>query len=282
MKTTITIGKRSTFLLTAFALGLMSPAPAKAQNVADSKSGFSDQQGLNGWFYGYYPIPGDSASFTTWGMGFEKDWNNIWQGPFLCACGTNWFPIVGPEFMHPWDQWSIRRWVSDFTGDVVVSGEIYMGSQDNGDGVTQRIFHNGTEVYAQSLAYNDRKGYEFAFVLSVAAGDTIDFASDPNGNSGWDSNFFSSRIDTTLLEDLAGLIQSAGLSRGVENRLWGQLQAALNALSDVTAKNDQAGCQALARLAATIESLVGDALSEEVAASLLIAIGSLEMFVGCE
>lgn len=157
-----------------------------------------------------------------------------------------------------------------------------MGMQNNGDGVTQRIFHNGVEVYSQALEFDDRRGFDYSLVIAVSAGDTLDFASDPNGNHDWDSNFFSSVIDTTLLVDLVAKIESLNLQTGVENSLIGRLQAAVNTFRGTDADNDGAGCNAMNGFIDAVEALRGHKISHEAADCIVTDAQSVIELLGCE
>jgi hypothetical protein len=155
--------------------------------LTNSKNDFSNSQGQNGWSYGYYP-PFDPAGFA--GLDPANFSINTWFGvqtggtPFLDSEGGN--PGVDDGV------WAVRRWVSNHTGFVTVSGEYWDRDLNCGDGANVRIFLNGAQIFqALSIPGTPSAFSENIFIL---AGDQIDFAIDPIMDTGCDNTEFSAQI----------------------------------------------------------------------------------------
>jgi hypothetical protein len=118
-------------------------------------------------------------------------WDLLYQGDPDGVAGS------GDEITHgPWTQvfcyaaypagnlggdpevhWAIRRWVSDTSGGVNLSGYVFTPNTC-GDGTVLRIFHNNTEIYS---TVSTRTHIHFSVPATVAVNDTLDFAIDPDG-----------------------------------------------------------------------------------------------------
>jgi hypothetical protein len=168
--------------------------------VANSLRDWADNtQGANGWSYGYYNETADTDGAYTPSTDFNSvDPNWTWRGATWQLgvdgnAGANppW-TAVGQTFWHPngnnqpqGAQWAIRRWVSGVDGDFHVN--IRFGKQNvgGGNGTTLRVFHNGIQIFSQTVAFNNANGINTNIALpGVFLGDAIDFALDPLGTDG--------------------------------------------------------------------------------------------------
>lgn len=177
--------------------------PDTLQIAADSFYDWltTSTQGFSGWHYGYYNRTADpdstydaEADFTSTN---DPNWtftSSIWQ------LGTNGNATANPPWtevqqlrMHPngtnqvahnmAEQWPIRRWVSDVSGNVSINwhaAKISFG----GNGVTCLLLQNGIVRDTIQVTGTDQIGSNRIVNLSVAAGDKIDFAVTPYGPSG--------------------------------------------------------------------------------------------------
>lgn len=180
--------------------------------LADSQADWAASdgaQGYNGWQYGYYdgsslhpyknnPAGDDFAAMTE----FVNDawWHQEGVGGY--------WTMVGPLLQHPNGtqenhagrlaalEYAVRRWVSDFTGDITIAGHIAMGGgvQDN-NGINGYIFIDGVKVYEQRVLSGNQTGFDFAIPTSILAGQTIDFAIDPGPLAAGD--IYSDLFDNT-------------------------------------------------------------------------------------
>jgi hypothetical protein len=177
------------------------PFIAVADSVADWSGG---AQGANGWYYGYYNETADADATYNPGTDFnntDPNWTlqgGSWQlgdagnpaanPPWDIIGQTDWHPNgVQPNLTTPPSNvhWVIKRWVSDVDGDL--HAVVNFGKQNvgGGNGTTLRVFHNGTQLFSQTIAFNNAAGINPSIALrDVFVGDTIEFALDPLGTDG--------------------------------------------------------------------------------------------------
>jgi hypothetical protein len=186
---------------------VLPPESGPTEVVADSQADWSTmgEQGANDWFYGYY----DQRLDAEGGDGVYQpdefvEFANL-AGPFggpVMPDGNHW---TGTKWdletdAAPWVEltcsgghpsgngqfdtevhWAVRRWVSDVAGQVRVS--CYLRNAGFGDGVVGRIFHNATQVASMR---SDGPPVRFGASVTVAIGDTLDFALDSDGAGNFD------------------------------------------------------------------------------------------------
>ncbi|MFK7787194.1 MAG: hypothetical protein AB8B56_18880, partial [Crocinitomicaceae bacterium] len=164
---------------------------ASNSQLANSSTDFSASQGGNGWSYGHY-LAFDSGNFIPLSFnGFV--WNNPGVGQPLD------FPQLDPNGGHPAAVnlfWAVRRWTSNFNGNINVTGDFYDRDLGCGDGANIRIFQNGVQVYE----YLNIPGgsVPYSIPLTVSAGDIIDFAIDPKFDFGCDDTHFTAAISSAM------------------------------------------------------------------------------------
>jgi hypothetical protein len=189
------------------------------KTVANSVSDFSDTQGSNNWYYGYYNKTADgngyqAADFTP----FPRD-----AGPWSATSywsGTIWDWFAGNP---PWteisatgghpngsnnttEHWAIRRWVSEVNGNLTVHFRLAKSNLGGGNGVTGRIFHNGAEIFSRTIAFNDGGSLtNDVSILGVVAGDFIDIALDATGTDGLATDGSDGSIYTAVIDQEPGL-----------------------------------------------------------------------------
>ena len=155
--------------------------------LANSSSDFSGVQGNNGWTYGM------SSAFDL-GAGFIllPNWTGfVWNNPGTILD----FPQLDANGGHPQFEnlrWAARRWTSNYTGTVNLSGSFYDRDGGCGDGVHVRIFKNGIQVYEFLNVPTFSNTYDFD--IEVVPGDFIDFAIDPKFDAGCDDTHFTAEI----------------------------------------------------------------------------------------
>jgi Bacterial Ig domain len=172
------------------------PSGVAGGHLANSSGDWTpNAQGANNWFHGYYNKtadsdhlyqPSDFNTNLTWGA---------WAGAaWAYTPGPAPWTSVGQGSWHPNGDnngdvhWVIRRWVSETTGDVVVNLRFSKGGV-GGNGVTGRLFRNGTQVFSQTIAFNDTTGVNTNFtVTGLLPGDALDFALDPLGTDASESD----------------------------------------------------------------------------------------------
>ena len=219
----------------AFSATIESADPNLAP-IADSEADWSleGEQGVNGWYYGYYnrTTDGDQIYQAANFIPFPRDGgppstNNFWDGDeWKWFAGNPPLTRIGNYWMHPnginngAEHWPIRRWVSKAAGTITVNWSAHKEAIDQnnngGNGVTVRVFHNGTQRDSSFVAGADVAGVARSFTVSgVNVGDTIDIAVDP-------SSSVSARDDTMDRTFVTAVV------RGLPS-LSGNLQSSLEA-----------------------------------------------------
>ncbi|MBK7337304.1 MAG: choice-of-anchor D domain-containing protein [Saprospirales bacterium] len=155
--------------------------------LANSAADFSGTQGQDGWSYGYY-APNDPDGFTQLDpLNFNM---NIWMG--VQTGGTPSLDSNGGEPGIDDGVWAVRRWVSDFTGQVTISGMYFDRDLNCGDGSNVRIFHNGTQVFLAFSIPGTTTNYTID--LQVGVGDQLDFIIDPLFDTACDDTELTTEI----------------------------------------------------------------------------------------
>ena len=205
-------GSDGSLTILAITAELPATPPPELEVVTDSMADWSVDgvQGENGWHYGYY----DQREDVENGNGvynaddFIEFTNDAGPGGGPVApdgnhwSGTKWDLLDnGLTGFGPWTEitcagghpagngqtdnavhWAIRRWVSDMEGDAHI--ECYVKNvSPNGDGTVARVFHNDEQIHAE---VTDGFSIRFSLDVTLAKGDTLDFAIDPDGGGNLD------------------------------------------------------------------------------------------------
>ncbi|HHT9111769.1 MAG: hypothetical protein HZA47_03640 [Planctomycetes bacterium] len=157
------LGSVSGFLLPVYSYEVapISGADTSADTViADSQNDFSGVQGQDNWFYGYYTNCGNSSSFTQMTYDTSGWWEEAETQPpwtLLRYNGGN------PSSNHC----AVRRWISEVSGDIVITGRVNKNDISGGDGITASILVDGVNVWSQDIAYNDSTGVTYEVNATV-------------------------------------------------------------------------------------------------------------------
>lgn len=191
--------------------------------IADSAVDFSGAQGSNGWSYGWYDAadiaiePGsvsvDAAEFRAFdAYSPDEGWSAARSGRRTSDGRRE--PDSGSSaraeaiFLHPYaslatrsgsgvtrqEQWAVRRWTSDFSGEILLSGFIAHNGVPLGNGTEAHVLVDGVSVYSRDLAPGDTTGAEFLLELSVEPGSRIDLAVDAKGDPMADGTEFTASV----------------------------------------------------------------------------------------
>lgn len=197
----LAVGAAGVGVLNFPGLGLIAPAQAASVTLADSVADFSGTQGTQPgqWQYGYYQTPNDANSFAP--MSYDAS-NAIWEEtpnrPASTYNGTDSWTMLNKTSGHPssfpnGQRWAVRRWISNYAGSVTVSG--VFGDINVQGNVLGRILLNGIQhqSFPSAVLGSD---INYSFVATLAQGDRLDLALDPNGPDANDSATFTALIQT--------------------------------------------------------------------------------------
>ncbi len=178
-------------------------------NLADSALDFGTQ-GAGNWFYGtYFAFEGNEF----YPMPFFD--GAVWRGygcygtPYLHAQGGH--PGVGGCDAFSGLQWAVRRYVAEASGTFMVKGVFSDDLENNcGDGVNLRIRKNTVNLDFNVMgtgpvAYwhiNPGDGErQFNLVVTLAAGDDLDFCIDPCFDWSCDFTRFNVNIRPLVVDE---------------------------------------------------------------------------------
>ena len=161
--------------------------------LADSVADFSLEQGKFGWQYGYDGGSLDSFALLT-RIGVIRDyvsptmdvwdcWGNDearWTQIFQLGAHPNGTDTSAPS--NAVLQRAVRRWVSDFEGNVVISGEIAKIDVAVGgsNGVDAFVYVDGVPVYTAFIGGEDGGGLSYEVPAALHLDSTVDFVLDPH------------------------------------------------------------------------------------------------------
>lgn len=170
-----------------------------ADVLADSVEEFSGIQGQDNWYYGYYRVdvgdsPTDPSSFRE-AENFNMDFANLWS-----LAGTGDWLGIGATNQHPHrpgagrntvgEYWATRRWVSDFDGEIQISGLIDEADL-GGDGVIVRLHIDGSEFGEWDLLSITNSMIPLDISATVSVGSIIDLSVAPKVTINFDGTAVS-------------------------------------------------------------------------------------------
>lgn len=173
---------------------------ASADMLADSALDFSGAQGANSWFYGYYDngafTPISYADMTVFsGNSWRESMNQTWT----FVKGDTMHGNAAGTSRSSTEQAAVRRWVSDFDGQIELTGEIaHAYSEARGDGTTAKIFVDGQLVYSFDVAAGDSLGTSYSVLATVSQGSTVDFVLESGATANYDTTRFTSQITSAV------------------------------------------------------------------------------------
>jgi hypothetical protein len=215
---------RSICGLVVLALMVGACGQARATIVADSVSEFSGTQGANGWFYGYYDGSLASSTFklmpnydpnsdgsTERSQGFFDPrgmWSVQWSegGYWTCLWTKGGVPngTDGNWGRQQIEQWAVRRWVSDVSGPITVSG---LTDPMQSARMMTYVFVDGTQVFGQQVPSSETP---YTFGTTVSIGSTVDFVIAPLNHSEVDGTTEFTAVVNTIPEPSTLVLLSIG------------------------------------------------------------------------
>lgn len=167
-------------------------------NEADLAADFSGTQGQKGWQYGV----------CKWdGKDFEKLSDFVDAEKYVSNDGVE----LKKDYVHPGpegNRTAAYRWIVAQDGkiNIKVTYEKYPNSEDsNADGVSLRVWHNGTEKKFENSGISGTDITESKVVtielnnLEVKANDDITFGVNPEGNNSYDGG--KMKVEITPAEE---------------------------------------------------------------------------------
>ena len=162
--------------------------------VASSSNDFSNVQGSNNWYYGYYQNDVEGGAFVQL-TNYDTEYGSWANAPY----GSSW-PVLGPlvwaDGEHP-DAfprtYAVRRWVSTVSAAVVIFGQWGDNDPTGGNGVICSIWVNGVEIASRDVP-NGGAILGYAVTTTVTVADTVDFVVDPKGDLSNDSTKFTATM----------------------------------------------------------------------------------------
>ncbi|HTN74649.1 MAG TPA: hypothetical protein VL096_05360, partial [Pirellulaceae bacterium] len=118
--------------------------------VADSVAEFSGVQGQNNWEY--LRATPSAASTPQLTAATPLVWSGSdWNGP-----GSFNTPLLTAAGGHPSDsnQWAVRRYTSEVTGLVTLSGTLQHTQVGGSDGTYGRLYLNNSQFFAKATPQN--------------------------------------------------------------------------------------------------------------------------------
>ena len=203
---------------------LLAASVAHAAPIANSISDFSNVQGQNGWFYGFFNQGVDGSTpyttgafqnFNTYGVVGPDVWG---ASDALVGAQNNVYLGLGAATGHPTGLappdtqdriiWAVRRYVSEIDGAIDITIDLRKENVNpNGGGVTGRVFVDGVEIFSRLIMATDGIGVQRTLVVpDVDVGSLIELAIDPlgvipvdgNGNPIGNDGIYSPRADGTF------------------------------------------------------------------------------------
>lgn len=176
--------------------------------VADSVSGFSGEQGANGWSYGYWDRTADPDKVYDQTTDFQlfphfgTDPINRLSGRPEFTTGKLWNLEDGKYYTSLWaegghpngtmklrahaqvEQWAVRRWVSTVSGSITISGHVGKvmpwGANWKG-GCEALIVVDGKTMFSAPM---DDRGEDYSITVTVGIGSRVDFLIGPGPSVG--------------------------------------------------------------------------------------------------
>jgi hypothetical protein len=173
----------------------LTPEPPRI--LGDSVADFALVQGEHDWYYGY-----DNGSFDSFKLmtrisvitTFKPESGDVWD----CWANdtTHWTQLfrlgghangtdTSPPSVAVLER-AVRRWISTYAGEVVISGElakIDVTETMISTGIQGAVVVDGTELYSKVITGQDGAGTSYEVTTTLAVGSTVDFVLDPYESS---------------------------------------------------------------------------------------------------
>ena len=227
--------------------------------VSDSISGFSSEQGKNGWYYLKSTQPGTYTQMSNYVSG---EWTS-----------ENWMKISATQ-MHPQNGFdAVRGYRVEYTGKLSMTGRIRKTAEGlGGNGVMLYIYVNNDLVWSSFLGANDAIGISYNVSVNVKEGDFVYLHLNANGNDSYDATEWVQLNKYSGVTDVAKSTEARRIDERIADlplgRLTMEYKPVVDALWNAYAalsESDRKSIEGYARLVAAKNE--ADALAENFAAS---------------
>lgn len=203
-------------VLLALAVSVLTPVFSGGQTypggstqvLGDSVADFSSEQGNRGWYFGYWDRSVDvdekynqSSDFRLL-ENFGTDARNGISGRSEFTTGDLWYLEDGLSYTSLWangghansavqlgdypaaEQWATRRWISQVSGNVTISGHVgkVMPWGKNWMGECKAIIIVDGEIVFSTVM--DEQGLDYSVAVKVKEKSMVDFLIAPNPSIG--------------------------------------------------------------------------------------------------
>ena len=176
--------------------------------IGDSIAEFSNEQGKNGWYYGYWDRSKDADGNYDQSTDFKllkhfgTDKRNGLRNHNEFTTGDLWYLEDGRSYTSLWakgghansarrlgaypaaEQWATRRWISGESGTVTISGQagkvMPWGAKWGGE-CQAMIIVDGQVVFSTVM---DELGLNYSVAVKVQEKSVVDFLIAPNSSIG--------------------------------------------------------------------------------------------------
>jgi hypothetical protein len=164
--------------------------------LADSVADFALVQGEQGWYYGYDDGTSDAftlmtrlsviTTYTPVSGDVWDCWANDsahWTQLFQLGGHPNGVDTSPPSV--PLLERAVRRWVSTYSGDVTISGELAKIDVTPGGstGIDASVIVDGAVLYSAFIGGEDGGGLSYEVDARLDVGSKVDFVLDPHESS---------------------------------------------------------------------------------------------------
>ena len=170
--------------------------------VADTIDDFSNTQGENGWWYGYWTAANDTDGSYDPATDFslmEYCGPNTWVPPGGCPTAPDgeWTQNLADGLQHaetePVLELPVRRWVSDVSGKARIFAEHFINGGRSGDGTRALLVVDGIEIWQNEALPGGVHG-EATLDVDLKLGTLVEQLLHPRASQGEDMSYFSISI----------------------------------------------------------------------------------------
>jgi hypothetical protein len=164
--------------------------------VADTVDDFTETQGGNGWWYGYWDASNDADGYDpqTDFQPMEYCRLNTWLPAGRCEASPEWTQNLSHGLQHaetdPYLELPVRRWISDVSGPARIFAEHYINGGNGGDGTRAMLLLDGVEIWRNAALPHGTPG-QTTLDVDLELGTIVEQLLHPRGGQAEDMTYFS-------------------------------------------------------------------------------------------